>query len=159
MYDEAIRGWRVWRLGIFEPATAVTSEVFLRSCVHDAYWPPREPLASRCVDHLRPDLACGCGIYAVATRDAALEWAGSASRSLSMPVVVGQVHLWGRTLKFTAGYRAEFAYPYSLEVLDEGLTDELDPKTVVQQLREAYLVDVTRVRPRFERPSTDVAAA
>ena len=62
-----------------------------------------------------------------------------------MPVVVGQVHLWGRTLQFTHGYRGELAYPYSIEVLDDGLTADLDAAAVVRQLRETYLVDVTRV--------------
>ena len=145
VHDEAIQAWRAWRVGVFEPATTPRSEYFLRSCVHDAYWPPLEPLVSRCPEHLRPDLSCGCGIYAMATRDAAVAWARSTARSLSMPVVVGQVQLWGRILQFTQGYRAELAYPYSLEVFDDSLTPDLDAAAVVRQLRETYLVDVTRV--------------
>ena len=147
VHHEAVQAWRTWRVGVFEPAASPGPEYFLRSCVHDAYWPPTEPLVSQCPEHLRPDLGCGCGIYAMTSRDAAVAWARSTAHSLAMPVVVGQVHLWGRTLQFTHGYRAELAYPYSIEVLDDGLTADLDAAAVVRQLRETYLVDVTRVTP------------
>lgn len=149
MTSNAIRGWRAWRLGVFEPSGGDAPEVFLRSCVHDAYWTPREAVSSRCVEHVRPSLLCGCGIYAVKTRAAALEWAQTTARAMPMPLVIGEVNLWGRVLQFSSGYRAQHAYPYSLEVLDDVLPRELDPKLVVRQLRDAYVVDVTRVRPRL----------
>jgi hypothetical protein len=117
--------------------------------VHDAYWAPREALTARCADHIRPSLSCGCGIYAVTTREAALDWAQETARAMPMPLVIGEVQLWGRVLRFSSGYRAQHAYPYSLEVLDDALPLELDPKLVVRQLRDAYVVDVTRVRPRL----------
>lgn len=149
MSSDAVRGWRVWRLGTYEPAASEQVEVFLRSCVHEAYWPPREPLEARCADHQRPSLACGCGIYAVATRDAALGWVEWARETLPNPVVVGEVQLWGRVLRFSDGYRGQYAYPYALEVHDDALRGELDPQAVVRALRESYLVDVARVRPRL----------
>ena len=149
MDSNAIRAWRAWRVGVFEPSGGGAPEAFLRSCVHDAYWTPGEAVASRCVEHVRPSLACGCGIYAVTTREAALEWAQTTARAMPMPLVIGQVHLWGRVLQFSSGYRAQYAYPYSLEVLDDALPLELDPNLVVRQLRDAYVVDVTRVRPRL----------
>src|SRR5690349_10085801 len=142
----AIRAWRAWRVGVFEPASGAPAEVFLRSCVHDAYWTPRDPVSARCVEHVRPSLSCGCGIYAVTTREAALEWAQTTARAVPMPFVIGEVHLWGRVLRYSSGYRAQYAYPYSLEVLDQDLPRELDPKLVVRQLRDAYIVDVTHLR-------------
>jgi hypothetical protein len=158
VYSNAIRAWRAWRVGVFEPARGGPPEVFLRSCVHDAYWTPRDPVVTRCVEHVRPTLSCGCGIYAVTTREAALEWAQTTARAMPMPLVIGEVHLWGRVLRFSSGYRAQYAYPYSLEVLDEHLPRELDPKLVVRQLRDAYVVDVTRIRPRLRLADTGLAA-
>jgi hypothetical protein len=158
VYSNAIRAWRAWRVGVFEPARGGPPEVFLRSCVHDAYWTPRDPVVMRCVEHVRPSLSCGCGIYAVTKREAALEWAQTTARAMPMPLVIGEVQLWGRVLRFSSGYRAQYAYPYSLEVLDEHLPRELDPKLVVRQLRDAYVVDVTRIRPRLRLADTGLAA-
>ena len=47
----------------------------------------------------------------------ALGWARWAQSALPHPIVIGQVQLWGRVLPHSAGYRAELAYPYELEVL------------------------------------------
>lgn len=77
---------------------------------------------------------------------------------MPMPLVIGEVHLWGRVLRFSSGYRAQYAYPYSLEVLDEDLPNELDPKLVVRQLRDTYVVDVTRIRARHGLADSALAA-
>jgi len=49
--------------------------------------------------------------------------------------VLGTVQLWGRVLPHLAGYRAERAYPYELELL------EAEP-ALEHSLRTRYLVDV-----------------
>ena len=149
MTTEPVRGWRVWRVGTYAPAASPGLDVFLRSCVHDAYWTPGEPVEARCADHLRPSLACGCGIYAVTSREAAFAWVDWALDALPNPVVIGEVQLWGTVLRYSDGFRGQYAYPYALEVHDDALRGEVEPAHVVRALRASYLVDVARVRPRL----------
>jgi hypothetical protein len=54
------------------------------------------------------------------------------------------VQLWGRVLPHSAGYRAELAYPYELEVLVGGLLDEADAERLGRMLRDAYVVDIAQ---------------
>jgi hypothetical protein len=54
------------------------------------------------------------------------------------------VQLWGRVLPHSAGYRAELAYPYDLEVLAGAALDEAEAEHVGRRLRDAYLVDLVR---------------
>jgi hypothetical protein len=143
--DEAVRGWRVWRLGTYEPrAPHRAQEIFLRSCVFGDYWPASEPIRARCRQHAHPVLTCECGIYAVASREQAVEWAYWALEHVPNPFVIGEVQLWGRVLQYTEGYRAEYAYPLGIRIWDEGLRGELDAETVMRQLRADYVVDVMR---------------
>jgi hypothetical protein len=135
-----ILAWRIWRLrsdpdrGLVEP--------LLESCVYGDPWPPGEAFAAACADHPGPTTACGCGIYAVTSRETALEWARWAQSALPHPIVIGQVQLWGRVLPYSAGYRAELAYPYELEVLAGNLLDESAAEHLGTMLRDVYLVDI-----------------
>ncbi len=139
---EPILAWRIWRLssdadrGLVDPT--------LESCVYGDAWAPLEPFAAACVDHPAPKPACGCGIYAVTTHEAALEWARWAQSALPHPIVIGRVQLWGRVLPHSAGYRAELGYPYELEVLAGGLLDEAEAERFGRMLRDAYLVDIAQ---------------
>jgi hypothetical protein len=123
---EPVRAWRIWRIG--ERGT-------LESPIYGDEWRPRDSFDADCVGHRSPTGECGCGIYAVTTRERALEWAEWAQSALPYRIVLGQVHLWGRVLPHSAGYRAERAYPYELELLDD------DP-ALARDLRRRYLVDV-----------------
>ncbi len=140
--SEPILAWRIWRLscesevGVVEPA--------LESCVYGDAWAPREAFAAACTDHPAPAPGCGCGIYAVTTRDTALEWARWAQSALPNPIVVGRVQLWGHVLPYSAGYRAELAYPYELEVL-AGQLAQSEAERLGRMLRDAYLVDVAQL--------------
>ena len=69
------------------------------------------------------------------SRERALEWAEWARASLPYRVVLGTVNLWGRVLPHLAGYRAERAYPYALELLE-------DEPELERSLRARYRVDV-----------------
>lgn len=140
---EPIVSWRIWRLradnfrGLIEP--------LLESCVYGDPWQPQRTFAAECPDHRPPTLSCGCGIYAVTTREAALEWARWAQSALTHPIVVGRVQIWGRVLPHSAGYRAELAYPYELEVLaGEGLQEDA-ARSLERALRDAYLVDIAQL--------------
>jgi hypothetical protein len=139
---EPILAWRSWRLrsdpdrGLVEPV--------LESCVYGDPWAPREAFAATCAEHRAPARACGCGIYAVTTRETALEWARWAQSALPHPIVIGRVQLWGRVLPHSAGYRAELAYPYELGVLAGAMLDEAEAEHVGRRLRDAYLVDLAQ---------------
>lgn len=123
---EPIEAWRVWRVG---------AEGALESPIYGDEWRAREAFEADCPEHARPELECGCGIYAVTTRERAVEWAQWARSALAHPVVLGRVQLWGRVFPHLTGYRAERAYPYELELV------EPDPP-LARTLRERYLVDV-----------------
>jgi hypothetical protein len=139
---EPILAWRIWRLrsdadrGLVEPV--------LESCVYGDAWAPREAFTAACTGHQGPALACGCGIYAVTTRETAFEWARWAQSALPHPIVIGRVQLWGRILPHSTGYRAELAYPYELEVLAGGLLDDAEAGRFGRMLRDAYLVDIAQ---------------
>jgi hypothetical protein len=142
LIHEAIVGWRVWRLGSIKRMDS-TTEVFLRSCVRSDFWQPLQRLEAACVRHALPSRTCECGIYALKARTEALEWARWARSVFPNAVVIGQVNLWGNVLQFSRGYRAQYAYPYHLEIGDD-VALELDPDEVARQLRTSYLIDVIR---------------
>jgi hypothetical protein len=123
---EPIRAWRIWH---------VTDDGTLESPTYGTRWAPCRAFTAECSNHPLPTPACGCGVYAVTTRERALEWAESARASLPYRVVLGTVNLWGRVLPHLAGYRAEHAYPYELELLD-------DEPELQRTLRARYRVDV-----------------
>jgi hypothetical protein len=135
---EPIRAWRVWRLRGSGPFDA---EPVLESCIYGDVWPARQAFSAACRDHALPVADCGCGIYAVTTRAAALALAHWARSALPNPIVYGQVHLWGRVLLHSAGYRAELAYPYELALVDLGFP-EARRRALERQLRARYAVDV-----------------
>jgi hypothetical protein len=126
MREEPIRAWRIWR---------VSDDSVLESPIYGDRWMPGQAFTADCPNHLQPAVACGCGVYAVTTRERALEWAEWARASLPYRVVLGTVQLWGRVLPHLAGYRAERAYPYALELLE-------DEPELEHSLRTRYLVDV-----------------
>ena len=139
--DEPILAWRCWRLRI-DPDTEAFQPV-LESCVYGEQWPERTAFAASCPKHEQPEPDCGCGIYAVKTRPAALEWADWAKNALPNPIVLGKVQLWGRVLLHTSGYRAELAYPYELGVLISEEVEVADARRLERLLQAAYLVDIT----------------
>ena len=138
---EPILGWRIWRLRI-DPETEAVAPV-LESCVYGEPWPERQAFTAYCPEHEKPEPRCGCGIHAVTTRAAALEWAGWAQSALPHPIALGQVQLWGRVLPHSAGYRAERAYPYELGVLVSENLEVADTRRLERLLQAAYLVDIT----------------
>jgi hypothetical protein len=139
--DEPILAWRIWRLRI-DPDTEAVAPV-LESCVYGEPWPERRAFSAYCPEHEKPEPTCGCGIHAVTTRAAALEWARWAQSALPHPIALGQVQLWGRVLPHSAGYRAELAYPYELGVLASESLELADARRLERLLQAAYLVDIT----------------
>jgi hypothetical protein len=112
-------------------------------------WPPHEPFVARCgrvsdesaAAHVRdgqfvsaPVYACGCGIYAVKTSEAALQLIRMELQARALlpqhfraPVgrAWGAVKIWGRVIEHESGYRAEFAYPSHLYCEDAKLASRV----------------------------------
>ena len=65
--------------------------------------------------HNEPMLGCRCGIYATSDR-AHLVALGYHRYHEGEMVVIGEVLLWGVVIEATHGWRAQYAYPKSLEV-------------------------------------------
>ncbi|HWH33832.1 MAG TPA: hypothetical protein VNT56_00750, partial [Acidimicrobiales bacterium] len=94
--EPAVTGWRYWRL---RPGPLRLCSLSQRG----VDWPPGRPLAARClagagVDgerHAAPGTDCGCGVHAGA------DLASLHAQALCLrpvPLVVGQVRLWGRVI-------------------------------------------------------------
>ena len=137
-----IVAWRTWRLRTDVDRDVV--EPILESCVYGDEWPTQKAFSAECSQHRRPVPDCGCGIYAVTTREATLEWALWAQSALPNPIVLGRVQLWGLVLPHSVGYLAELAYPYELEVLAGDRLDETKAQAMARRLRDLYVVDIVQ---------------
>lgn len=83
-------------------------------------WPAGKASEAECVrghgiggTHAAPQEGCSCGLYA-ADQPAGKVWASSASNQ--SVYVWGTVSGWGKVLKYTRGWKAQYAYPKSLMV-------------------------------------------
>jgi hypothetical protein len=131
LYAEPLVGWRLWHV----------RGARLLSWSQDAEWPVGRRLEAGCKRLLRrscasaPAFGHACGIYAVRSRDDAVRLLDELP-PLPSPVAVGQVSLWGRVFENVGGWRAQYAYPYALEILGGS-------ERVARELRAAYRVDAT----------------
>jgi len=76
-------------------------------------WPAREKLTARCApgtNHTAPFPTCACGIYAMSTA----EYIRDQKNDVTRRTFLGEVKLWGLTLEYSAGARAQFAYPLNI---------------------------------------------
>jgi hypothetical protein len=127
-------GWRVWNVEFLAGCS------FLRSYSHQMLWPPGPLQADK-----TPELDNSHGIYALKTWKRMLDYVRKPSDFL----VLGQVHLWGKVIEGTHGYRAEWAEPLSLVTLvipnrfvDGCRYDAKHP--LIEQLRARYACDDQR---------------
>lgn len=105
---------------------------------HAEPWPPYQPFVARCgwassQDHIKegqwqaaPVMSCDCGIHVLKTEEQARyrvensvnsgAGLGFSYRHAELPstLVWGAVKVWGHLIEHEDGYRAEFAYPFSL---------------------------------------------
>lgn len=127
-----ILGWRCWRL------IETPGRVLLAALNNGAVYPPGEPMSGAGVGP-----GTGAGVYAYKTRERATEhlmsWSGATVQAAVIrpsvntvaattafggfagpeTFVFGQVALWGRVIEHEDGYRAEWGYPYRLQVRAE----------------------------------------
>lgn len=122
-----IIGWRAWTL----------SHGILRSMFTNFRWLPGRPMVGGDANEY-----CR-GVYAFKTKRRALrafKWSGHKTE----PVVIGKVALWGTVYEHEDGYRAEYAYPESLEYI-YGFTPRWWHRyltryaTMLEQARRDYL--------------------
>jgi hypothetical protein len=146
-YAGTIEGWRVWlakrhSIRYFDPATESRRKLrgpyLLKSVTSEDWWRPQDPMSADCnitlgyrfdithkdEDRLCPDSGCKCGIYAVESLSNLMEVYQTSNRlfyRLSVeryPAVVGLVKMWGKVIPGEWGWRAQFAYPSQLYIID-----------------------------------------
>lgn len=110
-----IVAWRYWQLA---PASMALRSVSQRRCE----WVPGRPLRAACLGggHRPPDEGCGCGIYGSETLEALRDHGLCLAPE---PLVVGEVELWGTVARDGDAWRAEYAYPRSLSLVAETVTE------------------------------------
>ena len=131
-YIDPVCGWRTWLVVQGHDGARLASVSF------PALWPRRQRLRASCgrgfhngagpplrVDHNAPSLDCSCGIYAARSIDRATQIADCATARfrdcLGRPVLgaaIGVVSLWGTVVDCAQGWRAAFAYPARVYVLE-----------------------------------------
>lgn len=111
---QVITGWRGWKL----------KDGLLGALGVDATWPAREALRATCKSgssesHLAPAWSCNCGVWAFKDMDGLI---AALSGNYSVDVI-GSVSLWGRVIETENGYRAQYAYPSELWLVNESLEE------------------------------------
>jgi len=166
-YASAVEAWRVWRVGLRDGA------VVLLSLFADAAWEPGRPLDAGCAtrrrsrllpwrvppnDHPAPELDCSCGIYGVATQEAAREYLDAVRYAPRGRRVLGRVGLWGDMVESEQGWRARHAYPIEILVpLPTIAETSLRRRAQLEEIAfglEAYAVPVDVVPYASVRPAT-----
>ncbi len=114
-------GWRFWRI-IVEGFT--NNDLWLTSINKLLRWPRKKRFEAKCLCgysyyfyelHTNgPPAVDPCGIYAYKSPQHA--FTDPLFRILPAGVVFGKVKLWGKIQKHQFGYRAQFAYPFSLMI-------------------------------------------
>jgi hypothetical protein len=148
--DEAILGWRSWRLLPFE--TLDGAQTFrLCACGTQGIpklWQPRRAVEAVCSDfragHEAPWPDHECGLYAYRERERALEHLQAflgfeESRAGVAGWALGYVSLWGRVIEHEDGWRAQYAYPFAITV-------HAAPE-VARTIRDAYRIEVDVAEP------------
>jgi hypothetical protein len=182
--DEPIVAQRLWvvelingvpRLGsVAKPTAWAPREAFTASCWRS------ETLSDVPYEHESPwpGAGCNCGIWGLRERDPALlaMWATAVFSPIVGPLHVawalGTVKLWGRVVECARGWRAQYAYPRTLELIDPivaaalvhdhvqafpATLDELN--AMAAELARDYLVPVTLMRPLPNPPPTVIYCA
>jgi hypothetical protein len=141
---EPVVGWRAWAA---RPSQA--DSWLLHSVAYVAEWPAGAPLHARCrlprnACREIPGPRCRCGIYAVYGPVEAYRYIRNPRRVISgtftgVPIVLGEVALWGRIVVGEFGWRGEFGYPRRLFLLAGSSPDD----GIVAQRLEDYRVPVS----------------
>lgn len=113
---EVITGWRGWGL---------SSNGRLQALGQSHIWPAKQAMVAECAlrlggAHIAPAFSCSCGIWAFKDLDRLVAAIGGGYSTIK---VLGMVSLWGRVIETENGYRAQYAYPSELWLLDDSLEE------------------------------------
>jgi len=108
-YVEPITAWRSWSV----------KNLKLIAIGTDYKWEPMKKMEAECVhhSHAAPTEKCTCGIWAFKSLDLLLP----AIAGYSNVSAIGSVSIWGNVIETENGYRAQYAYPKEIWILDETL--------------------------------------
>jgi hypothetical protein len=112
---QVITAWRGWQ------ATSKDGQWRLKAVGNSHIWEPRKQLSASCnsKSHPAPNFDCQCGVWAFKELDGLV----SALQNYKDIRVLGNVSLWGRVIETENGYRAQYAYPAELWLLDDSLEE------------------------------------
>lgn len=145
LYIEPFVAYRSWAIICDED----DKKVKLRSITYKHSWPSGAPLEAGCYQmaygpppspHSSPDAEHSCGIHAVKDPDDAKAWMSSGfTASLPELRCFGTVKLWGKVLRYTKGYLAQYAYPEKVW-LDPQPPENfpIDSREAAKELRRTY---------------------
>lgn len=130
---EVITAWRAWDVKLTNEGWRL--DALGKNCV----WEPRKEISARCLNnnsillpnpyglhptsqlgHPAPQMNCDCGVWAFKNLDDLVAAIGNKYKTVR---VLGSVSLWGRVIETENGYRAQYAYPSELWLLDESLEE------------------------------------
>jgi len=124
-----LTGYRAWRVNHKE-----NGEWRLKAVGQDTTWEPKKKMEAVCATsrgngsqpggqrHPVPQRDCTCGFWAFKSIDmlpAALHGQGHRNEIR----VIGSVDLWGRVIETEHGFRAQYAYPKELWLLEDHLEE------------------------------------
>ena len=166
---EPLIGWRYWRVGADGRLRSLTGRqhrwspaaAFEAGCrfaeVDQDDWRYQLVTGFGAPSHVSPGKGCTCGVYASTDLE---RLRGQILFGLRR-MVVGEVSLWGKVIPAQHGYRAQFAYPRRLLVLErvaaadptvvEALADYGVPVEVVPDREVSFrpLAALVNARPRL----------
>jgi hypothetical protein len=114
-YVTPVTGWRFWKIR----KSPKDGNLWLKSVIRNDLWPPKEKFEAQRVSKgvsqtgVPPETHSKCGIYAYKTSRNALE---NLDRCCYRGSFLGKVNLWGVIQKHELGYRAQYAYPVSINM-------------------------------------------
>lgn len=107
-----ITAWRAWAL------TQDAGEYRLKALGQHSIWLPKKKIEATCAkggtNHPAPHFSCECGVWCFKT----LELLLPALEGYTVPIL-GNVSIWGRIIETDKGFRAQYAYPKELWLLDK----------------------------------------
>lgn len=158
---DPIVAWRVWSVEEDERSGLLC----LRSIHYGVRWPRRRPMRAHCIEqwrrgqptidlqpHQAPSAAGthACGIHALKEAEGTNSWLATAGADATK--VIGRVALWGRVALHESGYRAEFAYPLDLLVL-QPTPEWVDAEEMALKLADGYGVPAQAGLPAHSHAS------